>query len=155
MKRPLFLLSLAVFASACQNNPDGLREEEDELVVADDDCDPNNPDVGPDQEEVPYNGIDDDCDPLTLDDDLDEDGFDIDEDCDDENAEIYPGAYENCDGIDENCDGEADAGSPDAVPLFADADGDGYGDILTTSWGASPPRNGSRTIRTATTPGLT
>ena len=112
MKRPLFLLSLAVFASACQNNPDGLREEEDELVVADDDCDPNNPDVGPDQEEVPYNGIDDDCDPLTLDDDLDEDGFDIDEDCDDENAEIYPGAYENCDGIDENCDGEADAGSP-------------------------------------------
>ena len=33
--------------------------------------------------EIPYNDIDDDCDPLTLDDDLDMDGFGIEEDCDD------------------------------------------------------------------------
>ncbi len=56
--------------------------------------------------EIAYNGIDDDCDPNTLDDDLDQDGFLLVDDCDDENADIYPGANEipNND-IDEDCDG--------------------------------------------------
>ena len=56
--------------------------------------------------EVPYNGIDDDCDPTTLDDDLDQDGFLLADDCDDTNPGINPYAEEiSSNGIDENCDG--------------------------------------------------
>jgi len=44
--------------------------------------------------EIPYNGIDDDCDPLTLDDDLDQDGFLPESDCDDNNANINPNQLE-------------------------------------------------------------
>ena len=52
--------------------------------------------------------------------DADQDGFFDDEDCDDSNAAIYPGApEEDCtDPVDYNCDGQ--------VPLYADADADGW-----------------------------
>ena len=56
--------------------------------------------------EIPYNGIDDDCNLLSLDDDLDEDGFLLTDDCDDNNASINPGATDiPNNGIDEDCDG--------------------------------------------------
>jgi len=42
-------------------------------------------------------------------------------DCNDNDAGIYPGAIEICDGVDNNCDGQIDEGS---LPI--DADGDGY-----------------------------
>ncbi|MEM9549199.1 MAG: MopE-related protein, partial [Bacteroidota bacterium] len=59
-----------------------------------------------DIEEIPYNGIDDDCDTTTPDDDLDMDGFSLDQDCDDQNSDINPNADEiPNNGIDENCDG--------------------------------------------------
>ena len=63
--------------------------------------------INPNQTEVPYNGIDEDCNPMTLDDDLDEDGFVLPEDCNDENPLINPSGIEIPDnGIDEDCDGE-------------------------------------------------
>jgi len=56
--------------------------------------------------EIPYNGIDDDCNPTTLDDDLDQDGYLLADDCDDNNPTIYPNAEEIAyNGIDEDCDG--------------------------------------------------
>ena len=56
--------------------------------------------------EVPYNGIDDDCDSATLDNDLDQDGFLLVDDCDDNNPNINPDAYEIANNeVDENCDG--------------------------------------------------
>jgi hypothetical protein len=59
--------------------------------------------------------------------DLDGDGYDDKNDCDDSNASVYPGALESCNGIDENCDGAGDDGAHDALDWFGDADGDGFG----------------------------
>lgn len=42
--------------------------------------------------------------------DLDDDGFDITNDCDDSNTEVNPSAAEVCDGIDNNCNGVTDEG---------------------------------------------
>ena len=81
---------------------DGILNGEEVII---DDCG-DNPILNPAGTEVPYNGLDDDCDPLTLDDDLDQDGFLIEEDCDDTNANINPSAEEiPNNGIDEDCDG--------------------------------------------------
>jgi hypothetical protein len=56
-------------------------------------------------------------------------GFvDVSGDCDDLQAMSYPGADEFCDGYDNDCDGVTDEGEAvDALPWYADADGDGYG----------------------------
>jgi hypothetical protein len=43
------------------------------------------------------------------------------DDCDDENADAYPGAVESCDGIDENCDGNADRLPDGGFDPLADA----------------------------------
>jgi hypothetical protein len=50
--------------------------------------------------------------------DLDQDGSPADEDCDDTDPSVYPGATERCNGIDDNCNGAVDE------PL--DLDGDGF-----------------------------
>ncbi len=67
----------------------------------------------------------------------DEDGWDGspavtgEEDCDDGDANSYPGADELCDGADRDCDGTVDEENAlDAWTTFVDADGDGYGDSL-------------------------
>lgn len=63
--------------------------------------------------------------------DADGDGFYSNEDCDDHNPDVYPGAPELCDGIDNNCDGIIDFGVPNST-YYVDADGDGYGDAAGT-----------------------
>jgi len=72
------------------------------------------------QPEIPYNGIDDDCDPLSLDDDLDQDGFAKVEDCDDNDPEVHPEAEEiPYNGKDDDCD---------PLSLDDDLDQDGFVD---------------------------
>jgi len=63
--------------------------------------------------------------------DADEDGVPADEDCDDTNSRVYPGADEVCDGWDNDCDGLTDADDDsltDGTVAFTDADGDTWGD---------------------------
>ena len=55
--------------------------------------------------------------------DLDGDGYNEEEDCDDLSAAINPDAVEICDGIDNNCDDSVDEGV--TTDFYMDADGDG------------------------------
>ncbi|MEE2750613.1 MAG: putative metal-binding motif-containing protein, partial [Myxococcota bacterium] len=62
--------------------------------------------------------------------DADSDGHPACEDCDDDNAAVYEGAIETCNGIDDDCDGLTDSDDPDVTgtsTYYGDADGDGYG----------------------------
>ncbi|NQV90375.1 hypothetical protein HQ487_03110 [Candidatus Uhrbacteria bacterium] len=49
-------------------------------------------------------------------------------DCDDDNADVNPGATEVCNEIDNDCDGTVDENAVDASTWYTDADNDGYGD---------------------------
>ena len=69
--------------------------------------------------------------------DEDGDGFTGDEDCSDGDASVNPGAVEVCNGLDDNCDGQVDEGVTQT--FYADADGDGFGDPLTTTEACSAP----------------
>ena len=53
------------------------------------------------------------------------------QDCDDGDDAIYPGAPESCNNDDDDCDGAIDEGedNPDCTDYYRDLDGDGYGDI--------------------------
>ncbi len=58
--------------------------------------------------------------------DADGDSYRADVDCDDNDAEIHPGADERCDGRDQDCDGETDEGCAEEEPAQADGGaGDG------------------------------
>ena len=64
--------------------------------------------------------------------DVDDDGYPWDEDCDDENPDVHPGASEICDPVDldEDCDGKSDNADTDlvgSIEAHRDSDGDGYG----------------------------
>ncbi len=61
-------------------------------------------------------------------DDQDGDGSAWDEDCDDQDPAVYPGADELCDGVDNDCDGQVDEDALDAPSWSVDFDGDGFGD---------------------------
>ena len=87
------------------------------FVSVDGDCDDGDDAVNPGETELSYNGIDDDCIAETPDDDLDGDGFELAEDCDDTDAQVG-GPEVPYDGVDNDCH----SGTPDD-----DLDGDGYG----------------------------
>ena len=68
--------------------------------------------------------------------DADLDGYDSTVDCDDEDANIHPGAQELCDGEDQDCDGTVDEGVQ--TTWYEDTDGDGYGDPETAIEACNP-----------------
>ena len=71
-------------------------------------------------------GDSDDGDPGDADDDGD--GVTVDEgDCNDDDDKVYPGADEECNGIDDNCNDRIDEGL-DTQEYYADTDDDSYGD---------------------------
>lgn len=56
------------------------------------------------------------------------------DDCNDNNASVYPGGPEYCNNIDDNCNGEVDEESL-PVDQYPDADGDGYYSVSERSSG--------------------
>ncbi len=58
-------------------------------------------------------------------------------DCDDTDPNIHPGATEICDGKDNNCNGQIDEGATST--FYADADGDGYGNPVSSVQACSAP----------------
>ena len=58
--------------------------------------------------------------------DADGDGYTSDVDCNDNNADIHPGADETCDGQDDNCNGQVDDNAIDQTTWYFDGDADGY-----------------------------
>lgn len=58
--------------------------------------------------------------------DIDGDGYVLEDDCDENNPLVNISAEELCDGIDNNCDGEVDEGVQ--ITYYLDYDGDGFGD---------------------------
>lgn len=59
--------------------------------------------------------------------DADRDGYSEDDDCDDGDASVHPGAEELCNGVDDDCDEQVDEDASDLGTWYADVDGDGWG----------------------------
>ncbi|MBN2801203.1 MAG: putative metal-binding motif-containing protein, partial [Deltaproteobacteria bacterium] len=71
--------------------------------------------------------------------DGDADGFLVEDDCDDADASVYPGADERCDGVDNDCDGAVDDSPVDAPTWNLDGDGDGFGSAAITLTACAQP----------------
>ena len=125
------------------------------------DCDDSSSDSYPSAPEV-CDGLDNDCndvidddpeDPVVFYQDGDGDGYGLDNnveawrhsgyadkggDCDDADTLSYPGADEVCDGVDNDCDTDVDEEPVDGDTYYADADGDGFGDLATQTTFCDP-----------------
>ena len=98
------------------------------------DCDDGDSAVFPGASEACDTASDMDCDGVVPWADGDADGWASCLDCDDADATIFPAAAEVCDGVDQDCDDEIDEDAADALAVYVDADGDGYGDPATTDF---------------------
>lgn len=105
-----------------------------------DDCNDNDAQTYPEAQEI-CDGLDQNCDSFGSPQgcDADEDGYfagyegiDVDVDCDDADASVYPDRPEECDGKDNDCDGtvdeniEIEGGGVYPSWMCEDGDGDGY-----------------------------
>ena len=105
------------------------------------DCDDADPAYNPGASEADCTDpADYNCDGSTGYADDDGDGWAACEDCDDSDAAVSPDATEACNGVDDDCDGTIDEDdASDASTWYADADGDGYGDLASTSVACDQP----------------
>ena len=135
-------LSLVALLGACRQDAkdtgavDVVVDVDGDGVVAADDCDDENGDVG--AETAWYADSDGDgygdADAGQLACEQPEGYVATPGDCDDAESTVHPGAEDVCDGFDNDCDGVVDNGATSST-WYQDADGDGYGDdgVTTTS----------------------
>jgi hypothetical protein len=139
----------------------------DGYTITPTDCNDSDPRMNPGMAEV-CDGLDNDCNGFVDDNavdaptyyaDLDGDGYGYgdsgstvsacampsgyvanDEDCDDFDANVYPGASEYCDSIDTDCNGVIDDNyAENATVWYADEDADGYGIATVTATACVAP----------------
>jgi hypothetical protein len=143
---------LALFFACTPDKPDpgdtaddtGVADADGDGYDAPADCDDTDPDVFPDAEDAPYDGVDADC-AGNSDYDVDGDGYDAGRDggdCNDADPDIGPDADETCNGLDDDCDGHVDEGAVDEETWYEDADGDGFGNGHRSSRACAAPDDG-------------
>ena len=139
---------------------EGIIDADGDGYLSDEDCDDNSLTIHPGSPEI-CDGIDNNCDgqidegvqsTYYLDADGDdfgspdtteigcrpsEDYVAIGTDCNDQNADVFPGAQEVCDLVDNDCNGQIDEGLGNF--WYVDLDEDGYGDINSELQTCNPP----------------
>ena len=149
MFAPYLMLMFACSSESKDNPTNGTVvesiDEDGDGFLSDEDCDDSNSQINPNTPEI-CDGIDNNCDGNIDEDvlstfyaDSDEDGFgssnisieacsasdgfvSIGTDCNDSDADTYPGAEELCDGLDNNCDYVIDEGLGEVFYVDEDRD---------------------------------
>ena len=147
------VLLLSLFACKPENEviPIEVIDDDGDGIPAEEDCNDEDGTVNPSAPDDDCDGVDDNCNDLVDEDaptsvyfeDTDGDGHGEDgteilacsppegyvesnDDCDDDNDQIYPGAEEICNDLDDDCDNEYDEGV--TTTFYRDADKDEFGD---------------------------